>query len=144
MRTFFSACLLTLGGLLAVTPAAASPIYPSVIASELGLSEGPACTICHTDDDGGPGTVTRPFGVGAMKRGLDGGADSNKLREVLGIYKLEGSAVDTDKDGVGDYDELLAGTDPNVAPGGVDPGTVDPPEYGCSASSAPSGGGRGG
>ena len=53
---------------------------------------------------------------------------------VTAIDQLAADGTDTDGDGVGDVDELTAGTNPN--PGGADFCAGPTPEYGCFAQSS--------
>lgn len=115
----------------AASPALATPNFPARIQVELGLGAAPACSLCHE----GPqqrGTVTTPFGVSMLSRGLDA-YDEPLL--VNALLALDGEGKDSDGDGAPDIDELRQGDDPNVAPGGEAPIV---PDYGCSVA-APSG-----
>ena len=119
--------------LLVVALARASSPYPAAVDSQLGMPCTPACTICHTTNAGGGGTVTRPFGIAAMDRGLEGGAQTDRLFAALDA--LQTDAVDSDGDGVTDVDALINGDDPNGGPALCD---AISPQYGCfnHASSA--------
>ncbi len=111
-----------------VAPAArATENFPGVIATKLGVS-APACTICHTSNAGGRGTVTTPFGVSLRSRGA---VAYDEAALATALDALAGENKDSDGDGTGDIAELRAGGDPNVGAGG---GDTIVPEYGCSAS----------
>lgn len=91
-------------------PSLASPNYPDMIAEILEMSCAPPCTICHIDNNGGVGTVTRTFGVAMRDAGLRAGG-SNQLSGLL--EELENDAIDSDGDGVGDVSELRADQNPS-------------------------------
>jgi hypothetical protein len=101
-----------------------SSIYPPEIRAHLSLSYTPACTLCHNTPSGGFGTVTTPFGKSMMARGL---VAQNLGSLDTALDALAAEHTDSDGDGVGDIDELKAGSDPNVGGGG----SVTPPSYGC-------------
>jgi hypothetical protein len=112
---------------LLVGSAAASPIYPSTLSSELGLCKPPPCTVCHQDLLGGLDTVVHPFGMELQDRGLTGGSATDLLLTALAALETDG--VDSDGDGTNDVDELRGGMDPN--PDGVAFCDVVSPTYGC-------------
>lgn len=132
MRWFASTALCA-GIALVSGAASASPNYPDTVKTYLGLTNAPQCALCHGDGKTGLGTVTTPFGKSALAEGLVN-SDTSKLKSVLDLMKAD--AIDSDDDGVGDIDELLAKTDPNVAGGGT---VEDVPQltYGCAATLAP-------
>jgi hypothetical protein len=125
----------TLAFALVAPSAFATPNFPSAIAQHLGLRQAPDCSLCH---DGTPssGTATTPFALSMRQRGLvanDVGSLTNALEA------LRGEQTDSDCDGVPDIDELLRGSDPNVATatdGGAAPGgacgNAVKATYGCS------------
>lgn len=116
--------------LLAAVPAAATTSYPGVLRDELGLDASPSCTVCHASAGGGPGTATKPMAEALVAAGLVPFDDDSLL---AALAQLEADGTDSDGDGVGDLDELRAGTDPN--------GTEAPPEepvlYGFGCAQAP-------
>lgn len=125
-----AAAALALALLGAASPALATPNFPPRIQAELGLGAAPACTLCHE----GPtqrGTVTTPFGVSMLSRGLDA-YDEQLL--VNALLALDGEGKDSDGDGAPDIDELRQGDDPNAGPGGDAPIV---PDYGCSVAAPP-------
>jgi len=133
MMRWFASTALVAGSLLFAGATSASPDYPATVQSHLSLKSTPACTLCHTGTPG-IGTATTPFGTTAHKtRGLNAG-DKAALETTLD--KMKTAADDSDGDGDTDIDELIAGTDPNKAGGGV---VVTKPTltYGCVATLAP-------
>ncbi len=121
---------LALGGvvMLGAARAHATPNFPVAVQQHLQLAAAPACTLCHV---GTParGTVVTPFGASMRGRGLVA-YDEGPLRTALDALTAE--KRDSDKDGVADIAELVAATDPNVAPG-AGGGDVLVPEYGCAS-----------
>jgi apolipoprotein D and lipocalin family protein len=112
--------------------AKASEIFPSTVATALGLSAAPPCTICHTTDPGQKGTANQPLGKKLQASGLTAG-DTQTLTTLLG--KMRDAGDDTDHDGVSDIDELKAGRNPNINDiTGQLPEDYPPPVYGCQAS----------
>ena len=119
MRRLVLAVSVLVGGL-----AHGSSIFPPEIRAHLSLSYTPACTLCHNTPSGGFGTVTTPFGQSMRARGL---VAQNLGSLDTALDALAAEHTDSDGDGVGDIDELKAGSDPNVAGGG----SATPPTYGC-------------
>jgi hypothetical protein len=117
---------------LALSPAMASPSYPSAASSELGMECIPSCLLCHSTAAGGSGTATQPFGVALQEQGLGGGGDDVGLAVALGA--LAEAGTDSDGDGRPDVEELTAGGNPN--PDGVDFCSVPQLERGCFPESA--------
>lgn len=106
----------------------ASDEFPLVIAEVVGAAEPPPCTICHATLAGGTGTVVKPFGRHMRERRLTEN-DIDSLKNALAA--IQGERYDTDGDGIPDYDELKAGTDPN---GNLNT-DVAPVAYGCARMS---------
>ena len=102
----------------------ASSAFPGEVRSHLALSYTPDCGICHSNGQTGFGTVNTPFGTSMRSRGLMAG---NTASVDAALDALAAEHKDSDGDGVGDIDELKAGTNPNVAGGG----NVPPVSYGC-------------
>jgi hypothetical protein len=108
--------------------ARASQPFPDTLRTRLELSGAPACTVCHSNNLGGSGTVTKKFGAALRARGLEAG-DTGSLADAL--TRLEADGVDSDGDGTGDVAELRAGTDPNTGTGTGQGG--DGAQGGCAA-----------
>jgi hypothetical protein len=136
LRLVFVAALTTL---LAPALARASVSYPGELSKHWELdatlpASPPYCTLCHTTDAGGTGTAITPFGRALLRTGTLG----NNVPSLDGaLDTLEGSANDSDRDGVTDIDELRAGMSPNegdALPGSEpDPlADVPLPRSGCS------------
>ena len=135
MRWFASTAALAATALLAGA-ASASPDYPATIKSHLSLKSTPECALCHSGGMTGLGTVNTPFGTTARTKYNLTSGNTTLLTSVLDKMKADG--VDSDGDKVGDIDELIAGTDPNTAGGGVVAAKPDL-TYGCVATVAPGG-----
>jgi hypothetical protein len=97
----------------------------------------PDCLLCHSSLKGGAGTAIRPFGVTMSRLGVIGG-NPGTLSAALIQARDEGT--DSDGDCYGDYDEIIAGFDPNDESDGPEsctsggPGSyLGPlPRHGCS------------
>ena len=111
--------------LLTVKSASATREFPGAVATHLGLSSSPPCSLCHVDGNTGSGTVTTPFGRSARDRGLV--ADNKDILFAV-LDQMKSEAIDSDADGTPDIAELAAGTDPNSPPND----TIGPQTYGCS------------
>src|SRR5438128_7324004 len=98
--------------LLAAQEARASPGYPTAIVEHLAIFYSPPCSLCHVEGKTGPGTAETPFARSARAHGLEGG-DVRLVGIALDALMRDGT--DSDRDGVSDIQELLAGTDPNLA-----------------------------
>jgi Bacterial TSP3 repeat len=110
----------------------ASPAYPVAVQADLKLTETPRCTLCHTTDLGGKGTISSYFGRTLLRDGAQGNDDIGALKAALEM--MESEQTDSDGDGVSDIDELRAGTDPNDGPGPSDP--LPTPQTGCALRGA--------
>jgi hypothetical protein len=121
---------MTIGAMLAVlAPLSvnASRRFPQQIATDLGLSYEPACSLCHSKGNTGPGTVATPVGLSLMARGLQSGGRASVSSSLAA---LDHDRTDSDGDGIADVDELRSGTDPNSSVPGSAAGRADP-AYGC-------------
>ncbi len=115
----------------AAASAWASPSYPDAIKSDLNLNSTPPCTICHADNNGGTGTVVKPFGRALMNLGLT--AENPSLLAAV-LTEAATQNLDSGGDGVPDIQELKDGKDPNTAGAGGAAPTVEQPEYGCATA----------
>jgi len=109
--------------------------FPLAIQSELSLVKAPDCTLCHRNDLGGIGTVTRPFGRTMMTQFGLMGANVAALRSALA--GSDAAKLDSDGDGASDIDELRKGTDPNVGSSGMEAAPNVPlPRTGCALNAS--------
>lgn len=93
------------------------------------------CRLCHQDALGTAGSATQPFAKTLESKGISATSTGAELLDALAGYSDE----DSDEDGIADVEELLTGTDPNVAIAGARLETVDY-RYGClNVSSGPAG-----
>lgn len=105
--------------------ASASIVYGPYLETNYGATGG--CLLCHRDNNGGAGTVTREFGKTLQSKGLVGGNTTSLDAAIAAL----GNA-DSDGDGAADSDELTGMGDPNdpaVLTGGAQ--APEPIEYGC-------------
>jgi hypothetical protein len=117
---------------LAAQAAGASPEYPTAIGEHLALLYNPPCSLCHVEAKTGPGTGETPFARSARAHGLEAG----DIRLVsIALDALAQDGTDSDRDGIADIQELLAGTDPNVS-GGRSIERREDPQSGCSSAGA--------
>ena len=133
--------------LLVAPRARATAEFPQQMVTDLSIScanpiwDNNGCTICHTDNNGGLGTATKPFGRYMKTQGLTPFNDT-KLSSILGQLQAESPhTTDTNCDGVPDIDELTGCQWPNLAVDqcGADAGGDAGPlpisvYYGCSTS----------
>lgn len=150
MRRFAFALAFVAGG-LAAGPARATPEFPGAIVGDLNIKcdggaspiwDGMGCTICHTSNGGGLGTVQHPFGAALKMEGLSAFADG----ELSTLLDNEKTAMhDFNCDGIPDIEELescqweqlaMTSTVCNGGDGGAaDAGPpIDNVIYGCDAS----------
>jgi len=128
------------------TSALASSNYPGEVSTHLGGDTPiPSCTVCHATNAGGIGTVTKAHGIALMDAGLVAG---DLISLTASLDTLAASATDSDGGGVGDIDELIAGTDPNLADddsndGGGGGGEDNSLKYGFCAATPNQGSGLG-
>ena len=146
MRHFASIALVSLA-LLVPGRAHATAEFPQAIVTDLGVQcanpiwDGSGCTICHTNNNGGLGTATKPFGAYMKSNGLTAFNDT-QLKTLLTTLQNESPhTTDTNCDGKPDIDQLTTcdwqslAVDACTGPTG-DGGTA-PTEtviYGCSTS----------
>lgn len=136
-----------------LTPAVASATssFPNAMKTHLALTYSPPCTVCHTTDSGGSGTVTKEFGKSMRENGLSSG-NTDSLNAALDA--LTAANVDSDCDGVLDPQQLKDGREPNSgefidgsgkpkpdnadagACGSGGEGSSTDPAYGCGAQLA--------
>ena len=116
--------------LLAAQEGRASPGYPTAIVEHLAIFYSPPCSLCHVEGKTGAGTAETPFARSARAHGLEGG----DVRLVgIALDALARDRIDSDRDGITDIQELLAGTDPNLA-GGESIKVRQDPMSGCTSA----------
>jgi MYXO-CTERM domain-containing protein len=94
-------------------PASATPTFPGVLQSELGLAETPACTACHVGAFA-RGTVTTPLGKALLSRRMVAGDEASLRTAIAALVAEKNPAILALKGGA---------TSDVVAP-----------EYGCTCS----------
>lgn len=114
------------GTLAYAVPAQATPTFPQTVATHLGASRVPDCSVCHVGSQQ-RGTANTPFGSEMRSRGVVA-YDEASLTEALD--QMENARIDSDGDAIIDVDELRLGSDPNNAPGA----STFTPTYGCGVS----------
>ena len=111
--------------------AGATPGFPADLQADLMLSYQPPCSVCHVNGVTGSGTAQTPFAKSMKDRGL---VPANDASLASALTRMETDKVDSDGDTVLDVDELVMGTDPNVADKGAAPTQKGPSvAYGCGA-----------
>ncbi|HEX3774914.1 MAG TPA: thrombospondin type 3 repeat-containing protein [Polyangiaceae bacterium] len=123
------ALALALTTLVAPRAAVASQNFPIEVQKEWQLANPPDCTVCHQSDQGGEGTATKAFSRTLQREGLVE-EDLGSLDKALAADKAQ--SIDSDGDGIPDFDELQMGLDPNDGPGAF--GNFPIPETGCALS----------
>ena len=149
MRRFaFFAPFALVASLLVSTRAHATQEFPQQIVTDQNITcanpifDGSGCTICHTDNNGGLGTATKPFGVWAKSNGLQPFGDQKLAALLTQLQNESPHATDTNCDGTPDIDELTncqwaqlavnqCGVGDAGTPDGGLPVTI---YYGCQAS----------
>lgn len=130
LRLGLTCMAVVLLGLSTAAPAAAQDEFPGLVKEHLTLGYAPPCSVCHAKGNTGSGTVVTPFGWSMRGRGLE--ADDPKSVGIA-LDALKNAKTDSDGDHVSDVDELVAGTDPNVA-GSVPLPNGEQTGYGCGGS----------
>lgn len=127
LRIVLGSCL-ALAGLGLSARAGATPNYPNVLNSSLGVdcpSPNSRCLICHSTARGGQTTAVQPFAQSLRRYGLDRGYADSLLVDALTRLPDD---TDSDEDGTSDKEELMRCGNPS----GEDLG--DGPEYGCDGA----------
>lgn len=158
----FAAAAAVLAGLAVATPSSARETYPQALFDKAGTHCLLDCLTCHTSSQGGIESL-RPSDASANlpedpvkpERGEDSFFANMVHLNANGKYPTTDDAVvaaikrmkttpcnanttlpcDSDGDGKSDYDELLAGRDPDVWEAPNAQGVCHEPKYGCGASS---------
>lgn len=131
MSRWLSLCLAT-ATILGARVAHARREFPDVIAQQLNAPNAPPCSICHLGGKTSGATVETPFAWTMRAHGMSG-SPSSVQTAILGVMK---DSVDSDGDGVPDWQEIVDGTDPN------EPGTaadIQDPQLGCRVAGGPPG-----
>lgn len=152
---------LLLAGSLLAAPARALPQFPADLQRIAEMPCTPPCTICHRDNNGGLGTIDKPFGLNMQLAGLQPvpntlepaldflrNAQANNAQAICertlpaipGVGDVtsmiaDNGQCDSDGDGSGDFDELTSGLNPSAP----DEDVCDPRAYGCGARLEPEG-----
>jgi hypothetical protein len=147
MRHFLSLLAFSFA-LLVTVRAHATAEFPGKIVSDLNITcanpifDGNGCTICHTSNNGGLGTVTHPFGAYMKANGLSIFNDTQLQTLLTKLQNENPHTTDTNCDGKPDIDQLTTCDWQSLATvnecgvstdGGVGPQTQTI-IYGCSAS----------
>jgi hypothetical protein len=151
-----SVILCTFAALLVTGPAEANPGFPNEIETYLKLTcATPDCTLCHSGELGGCGTVIHPFGEWLMSQGLTcaNPINAESAYTVAAIdpllTKAQTTQVDSNCDGIPDIDQITmcdwqaleqneCGADGGpTGPGAPPTIPVENVIYGCSTSPAP-------
>jgi hypothetical protein len=116
-----------------LTPAVASATatFPDAVQTHLGLTYAPPCTICHTTQSGGTGTVTKAFGKAMRQNGLQSG---NTTSVQSALDALDAANTDSDCDGVNDVAQLKEGREPNTGEYIDGSGKTNPPASSCAGT----------
>jgi len=149
MRRLFAFAFASVS-LLVTSRARATAEFPGQIVTDQKITctnpiwDGNGCTICHTDDNGGLGTATKPFGRYMKSQGLTPFNDQKLAALLTALQNESPHATDTNCDGTPDIDELTSCQWPQLAVDqcGADGGTGGDGGvpltvfYGCSTSPA--------
>jgi hypothetical protein len=108
--------------------ARATPNFPEAIKQDLGLAAAPPCTICHATNEGGQGTVVKPFGKYLVSRGL---APFDESSLAGSLAAADGERHDSDGDGITDIQALKQGLDPKGSSTGPQ---IEYPTFGCNVT----------
>jgi hypothetical protein len=106
--------------------------FRDAIATELHAPQKPPCSICHLGGKTSGATVFTPFAWTMRAYGMSDSASS--VRSA--IQAVEAEKVDSDGDGVPDFQEIVDGTNPNA------PGTatdIQDPQLGCEVGGGTAG-----
>ena len=145
MRHFASIALFALA-LLVPARARATAEFPQGIVTDLAITcpnpiwDGSGCTICHTTNNGGLGTATKPLGVYMKSNGLTAFNDAQLKTILTNLQNENPHTTDKNCDGKPDIDQLTTcdwqSLSVDACGTSTDGGTAGAATviYGCSAS----------